>query len=184
MGLYRRIVRLRADGRRPDQIAQRLGVRERIVRDALKFMGDRYLTVLARKGESSLFVEQAMAMEVSMTQLARIRDGKFTHQATRVRATQALEELRQKWLSLLQKAGLLQVRVDEPAELERALAGLSTEQKGRMVRLALKRMGMIKQARQELGESIKDPVQDAPRGAEGKYVAARDVPRKGGAAAH
>src|SRR5713101_273177 len=70
---------------------------------------ERYREALALRGRANLIVEQAMAMEVSMTQLSSLLQD-ATRPQVKIQAIRAREELREKWLDLLAQAGIVDVK--------------------------------------------------------------------------
>lgn len=139
---YDKVFRLRAGGAQPYEIAARLNVPEAEVLKALEFMVEGYRNSLELAGKHNLFVEQAMAIEVSMAQLSSLLK-EATRPVERAQIIRLREELRKDWLKMLATVGLAD-EVKGETFFGRMSDNLSDDDRMELIQMALKRLAEVK----------------------------------------
>ncbi len=149
---YAKVVRLRSGGLQTYEIASRLNEPEAKVRKALDFMVERYRDALTLRGKA-VFVEQAMAIEVTMTQLSSLFK-EATRPEVKIQAIRAREEMRDRWLDLLAQAGILDAK---PTTAFHVTQNLTDEEKRRFIRIGYKRIKQMEAAQAVEGKESRLP---------------------------
>ncbi len=153
---YARVVRLRAGGAQTYEIAARLNEPEAKVREALEFMVERYCDALASRGRVNLIAEQAMAIEVSMTQLTSLL-GEVTRPEVKVQIIRAREALRKEWLNLIAQVGIVDVKPS--TAFTSGTANLTDEQRRKLIEIGLRQLKRLKQIKQKEAAQAAVPAQ-------------------------
>jgi len=154
------IVELRVQGMQADEIAAKLGVSLKEVRQALRDITSRYVVQLGKYGKPNILAEQALAVEASMVALSALATDKFAKPGERIQAIKAREELRKDWLNLLAHSGI--VEMSKASFLDTVTAGMTPEQKRKLIRLGLRRIKQL-QAMKEAANAAKPAADDTGR---------------------
>lgn len=152
------VLELRVQGMQADEIAGKLGVSLKEVRKGLRAITRRYVDQLGRYGKANILAEQALAVEASMVALSSLATDKFAKAGERIQAIRAREELRKDWLNLLAQSGI--VEISKSSYLDSVTAGMTPEQKRKLIKLGLKRIKQL-QAMKEAPNAAK-PAADDP----------------------